>query len=312
VDFFFLLSGFILSHVHADEFTRGPAPYRTFLFKRIARVYPLHIFTLFVLLLPFFWPTAQLGQDARTVSSFASNLLLVQAWGLTDHLSWNYPSWSISDEWAAYLLFPVIVAFFYRASLALVAAVAVLAIFGLDWLTTFGPPERVHDFGANAGWMRCLVEFSTGVVVYRIFKMRPYMMRSDLVFGALAMGVLVAMHFGVRDIVIVFLFCGLLCATALNAGAAKRVLSLQPLYYLGVISYSIYMTQALVQLGFMDKMAFRSFVDGLTPWAAVPVFLLSCASVIAVASVTYYFVEVPGRSLGRLLSRRMAANSAPA
>src|SRR5205823_14590445 len=29
VDFFFLLSGFILSHVHAEEFIRGPAPYRT-------------------------------------------------------------------------------------------------------------------------------------------------------------------------------------------------------------------------------------------------------------------------------------------
>src|SRR5882724_4992502 len=85
VDFFFLLSGFILSHVHAEEFIRGPAPYRTFLVKRIGRVYPLHVITLFVLLLPFFWPEAQLMASTRTPSSFVSNLLMVHAWGLTDH-----------------------------------------------------------------------------------------------------------------------------------------------------------------------------------------------------------------------------------
>jgi peptidoglycan/LPS O-acetylase OafA/YrhL len=211
VDFFFLLSGFILSHVHAEEFAHGPAPYRAFLFKRIARIYPLHVVTLFIVALPFFWPTLPLARESRTVSSFVSNLLLIQAWQWKDHLSWNFPAWSISDEWAAYLLFPLIVAFFYRASLALAAAVAVLAIFGLDFLTTFGPPRRVHDFGVDVGWARCLVEFSTGVVIYRVFKMRPSIMRSDLVFAVLVVGVLVAMHFGVPDFVTVLLFCGL-CA----------------------------------------------------------------------------------------------------
>src|SRR5258706_7372396 len=118
------------------------------------------------------------------------------------------------------------------------------------------------------------------------------------------------MHFGVPDFLIVFLFCGLLLATALNAGTAKRLLSLRPVYYLGLISYSIYMTQALVQLGFMDKAPFKSFVAGLPSWAAFVVFLLSCASVIAVASISYRFVELPGRSLVQWTSRRLATNSA--
>jgi peptidoglycan/LPS O-acetylase OafA/YrhL len=313
VDFFFLLSGFILSHVHAEEFARGSAPYHAFLLKRIARVYPLHVVTLFILLLPLFWPRAQVLQTTRTPASFVSNLLMVQAWGASDHLSWNYPSWSISDEWAAYLLFPVIVAVFYRGSLILAATVAALAIFGLDWLTTFaGPPDRAHDFGVNVGWLRCLVEFSTGVVVYRIFKMRPYAMRSDLAFGVLATAVLIAMHFGIPDMIIVFLFCGLLCATALNTGKAKRVLSLRPIYYLGLISYSIYMTQALVQLGFMDKEPFRNFVASLPPWSAFVVFVLCCASVIGVAAVSYRFVELPGRSMVKWSSRRLLVPSGPA
>ncbi len=312
VDFFFLLSGFILSHVHAEDFARGLAPYRTFLFKRIARVYPLHVTTLVILLLPLFWPVAEPMRSTRTVSSFASNLLMIQAWGRTDHLSWNYPSWSISTEWAAYLLFPLIVAIFYRGRLVLVAPAATLAIFGLDWLTSFGPPERIHDFGTNLGWLRCLVEFSTGVVIYRIFKMRPHIMRTDRAFAALAAGVLVAMHFGVPDFLIVFLFCGLLCATALNAGTARRVLSLQPIYYLGLISYSIYMTHALVQLGILDKLPFRSFLAGLSPPAALAVFVLSCAGVIAVASVSYFFVEVPGRSLVRWTSRHWQMKPGPA
>ena len=35
--------------------------------------------------------------------TFVSNGLLVHAWGVLDELTWNYPSWSISAEWAAYL-----------------------------------------------------------------------------------------------------------------------------------------------------------------------------------------------------------------
>src|ERR1051326_813364 len=54
VDFFFLLSGFVLCHVYAEDFLQGRVRFREFLGKRIARIYPLHLFCLLVLLIPFF------------------------------------------------------------------------------------------------------------------------------------------------------------------------------------------------------------------------------------------------------------------
>src|SRR5262249_14639016 len=38
---------------------------------------------------------------------FALNLFLVHTWSPNFQLSWNYPSWSISSEWFAYLCFPL-------------------------------------------------------------------------------------------------------------------------------------------------------------------------------------------------------------
>src|SRR5258708_12529385 len=78
VDFFFLLSGFILSHVHAEDFARGLTPYRTFLFKRIARVYPLHVTTLVILLLPLFSPVPHPLRSPSTASSSPRHFLILQ------------------------------------------------------------------------------------------------------------------------------------------------------------------------------------------------------------------------------------------
>jgi peptidoglycan/LPS O-acetylase OafA/YrhL len=33
---------------------------------------------------------------------------MVHAWGTTPTVGWNFPSWSISAEWLAYLLFPLV------------------------------------------------------------------------------------------------------------------------------------------------------------------------------------------------------------
>jgi len=103
------------------------------------------------------------------------------------------------------------------------------------------------------------------------------------------------MHFGVADVVIVFCFCGLLCVAAQNEGWPKKLLAWKPLYFLGPVSYSIYMTQALVQFAFEQRPVIL-FVRGLSPWVAFLLYLAECLIVIGVATITYRIVEVPGRA----------------
>src|SRR5690242_12560766 len=45
VDFFFILSGFVLMHVYQDAFSNGIDASLPFYFRRLARIYPLHAAT---------------------------------------------------------------------------------------------------------------------------------------------------------------------------------------------------------------------------------------------------------------------------
>jgi peptidoglycan/LPS O-acetylase OafA/YrhL len=252
-----------------------------------------------VLLIPF------LGASGTRVS-FATNLLLLHAWGTDSELTWNYPSWSISAEWAAYLAFPAILAVFYRVALLYAVLLAGAGIFGLDALAAYlhpGPGHSFNDMSYSFGWLRCMLLFSMGVVIYRIYTARLSFLTSDWAFAAIAACVLAAMHFGAADIVIVFCFCGLLCVAAQNEGWPKKLLSRKPLYFLGLVSYSIYMTQALVQFAF-EQRPIILFVRGLSPEVAFLVYLAECVTVIAVATITYRIVELPGRAFVQSLVPR--------
>lgn len=110
VDLFFVLSGFVMAMAYADWFTGrwSARTYLAFVARRIARLWPLHAAVL----------CAMLAADALSGAwwvwprMIAANALLVQAWGLS--VSLNVPSWSISTEFAAYLLFPVLLAAAHR------------------------------------------------------------------------------------------------------------------------------------------------------------------------------------------------------
>lgn len=126
VDLFFMLSGFVLTHVYHAEFARfDPGRYRDFLAARIARLYPLHVLVLFA-----FVTTAIAGrlfefvqtghferlplEGAHSMLALLANLVMLQ--GLdAGELSWNYPSWSISVEFLAYLVFPLAIGPIWRA-----------------------------------------------------------------------------------------------------------------------------------------------------------------------------------------------------
>src|SRR5262249_48688850 len=135
VDFFFVLSGFIITHVYLANLAHPTAAAtRVFLWHRFVRIYPVHVAVLAGLMVllaigrvagiplnnPEDWSSADL----------LWNLTLLHAWGFVDHPSWNVPSWSISAEWFAYLLFPLLapaLMWLSDRSTALLAAVAALA-----------------------------------------------------------------------------------------------------------------------------------------------------------------------------------------
>lgn len=113
VDLFFTLSGFVIALNYTGAFaTLTARDYGRFLGRRLARIYPLHVVTLLLFLanplaILLFSHSGAPGQRYDPVYYLLS-LLLLQNWGFVNHLAWNIPAWSISAEWGAYLLFPLL------------------------------------------------------------------------------------------------------------------------------------------------------------------------------------------------------------
>jgi peptidoglycan/LPS O-acetylase OafA/YrhL len=170
VDLFFILSGFILAHVYGPQVENKTFHWRSFLWARLARVYPLHLFCLAAMI--GVWAVglklgAEIEAKAFDVSQIPAHIALVQAWGTVSSDGWNFPSWSISAEWFAYLTFPIsfaIAALFKRAPIAGIA----LAM-GIFWILV----AYIHQIGMvlvdmtwQGGIVRIVPSFLMGVALW--------------------------------------------------------------------------------------------------------------------------------------------------
>src|SRR5947209_1862227 len=248
VDFFFVLSGFIITHVYLASLASPKlTAVQIFLWHRFIRLYPVHVTVLAGL--------AAVVSLASAVGFGFNNpqewqwddliwqLTLLQAWGVTTTPRWNVPSWSISAEWFAYLLFPLLapaLIWVRDRAIALLIAVAALAATALlftiaDWTlnTWVGAPALTRVFG----------EFLCGAALCRAIALshKLPLPRGDI----LATGAFVAFLFGasagLQDFVLVALLALTIFGTALSRGHVTRILGSRPLVWLGEISYSLYM-----------------------------------------------------------------------
>ena len=145
---FFMLSGFVLAYNYADRFrTLRWAGVLRFLALRLARIYPVHVATLLLVAL-MVWGGRRIGYQLTdagySAHDFVLNLVLAQTWVPEFRLTWNYPSWSISSEWFAYLLFPFGAAWVLRGLTTPVRAVtfglvSLAGSIALLWFWRTGP-----------------------------------------------------------------------------------------------------------------------------------------------------------------------------
>src|SRR5579875_1569838 len=119
VDLFFVLSGFIMSYTYLKSFRqRGMRAFGGFLSKRIARIVPLNVTVLLAIVVAGSASAALLGrniiyQNYDLPADLLANIFMLQGLGVGKTL--NGPAWSVSTEFAAYLLFPFFIfAVFHR------------------------------------------------------------------------------------------------------------------------------------------------------------------------------------------------------
>jgi peptidoglycan/LPS O-acetylase OafA/YrhL len=293
VDVFFMLSGFVLTH--SNYATNDEVNARTFVIKRFARLYPLHLVTLVLV-------GALYAQQGKAFDAWGvlRNVLLMHGDNYQQPM-FNGPSWSVAVEFWCSLIFLVIMTRVNRARateryLWLGASALTLGAMAslLHWVA-FGDPTGTWWPGYG-NYFRGVAGFCVGILAYKLLP----------VFRGLS-GVTVELIGWTAAAGLAFFFLtnwppqlGLgvyLFGFGLIASLAARpklfsLLSSRVCVWLGAISYSIYLLHVVIY-AVLIEFAGPAFVKGLTGKA----FLIP--AVIICAWATYTYLERPAQRLIR-------------
>ena len=306
VDFFFVLSGFVLTWSWRREVGA-----RRFWWNRVARIWPLHLTTL-VLALVFVADQVSRPGLLATIA----NLLLVQAWVPDQHVYFGYNAvaWSLSCEVFFYLCFPLLArgvnALSARARTGLVMAVVLaLTVYpgvlsltvaprdfsGWEWTTYVAPLWRLGEFvvgivaamALRDGWRP------------RVRGWQALAMAAALAGGLLALG----LHDGhlpnrpfVEVVGMLVVAAVILTVAADELRGRGRLLRSPVMVALGAASYALYLCHALLFGWLVARMP--QVGDGImrvVGWSSY------VALALAVAFALHHLVEVPSE---RWLRRR--------
>lgn len=309
VDLFFMISGFVMTHVYRHGLLRDlRGNYFRFIGARIARLYPLHI-----LILLLFLATALSSRTAdyvatgdfnpipftgaRSIGAFFANLLMLQGVKASE-LSWNYPAWTISVEFIAYLLFPLLLPAIWQASPGLKAILAAVLLGLLSYLMLL-TNDYFNQWDGPTTLLRCLPEFTLGIMLYSLFCSDRFrwLIASDVAALGVLAAVLVLLQAGFSDFLIVIVFAMLLLAAVGNEGHVTRIVNGRALLWLGELSYSLYLAHGFVQFG-ATRLLTAAGVTDRGSVSHVHSLLLIAVMVLAsfaIAAMTYLTIERTAR-----------------
>ncbi|MGL4488062.1 MAG: acyltransferase family protein [Rhizobiaceae bacterium] len=333
VDFFFVLSGFVIAHAYGQKLSEGQGLGK-FLITRFGRLAPLHLFILAVLvlleILRVYLPAFSNGNPPfsgrNTVEGALINLFLLQGFGLTSELTWNTPSWSISTELCAYVAFGIAMTCFGRNGLKVMAALAMVCPFAL-WIWS----PTLLDVTNGYAILRCLYGFAFGVMTYQIFIQRfadkgavisprtwSFCEAGTLlaIFGLIILGGNNSFSFFAPII-----FAAAILVFVHEGGVISRLLRTRPFTMIGALSYSIYMVHMTVQavlyaishithryLGWNEIPKLETAgveVYDLALWQDAAFLGLMLTLTVAASFMTYRFVELPANRWFRSLAQKL-------
>ncbi|MGV3556090.1 MAG: acyltransferase family protein [Croceibacterium sp.] len=253
VDFFFVLSGFVLASAYARPLA-GTFSLSRFMILRLGRIYPVHAAVLLVLLayeLALATGAAAIGVDRQAFTYpqqswewFWKTALLIQAWFPDAPSAWNAQSWSISVELWLYV------------GLALVMRLAGMR--GLYWIVGAGLAaiavliSGFDEFVEPLSWemLHGIAGFGIGVGAWRMHERlrQPlgkleghWLSLAEIITSTAAIAFVSSYARAVDYLPVLLVFAALVLVFAQDRGLVSRLLARRPFVALGILSYSLYM-----------------------------------------------------------------------
>jgi peptidoglycan/LPS O-acetylase OafA/YrhL len=300
VDFFFIISGFVIAINYADRID-SLGTYLQFLRRRLARIYPLHLLTLAIFAvagtLALRYGLEFDRPDYFSPKWLPENLLLIHAWGTVPHRTFNGPSWSISAEFFVYLLFPLFAFLAHRVRLALnlLLLAAFIVILGAAREAYGLSPwyDGMQDFGN----LRAVPCFFAGVLLAEAVRKGwiPGLRHGlALSFAALGATMLVLQFHGTGVVADAMFVLTVAMIVTADRGQPGNLLTGPVFRMLGDASYAFYMLHMGI-IAFVVIVARKTVgIEGIWGFVGAGAVLL-IATVLAV--LTFRYFENPARRL---------------
>ncbi len=311
VDFFFVLSGFVIAYNYHGLSTRQA--FWTYIKKRFIRLYPLMVYTTLLMFAFKVFFTLYLPQYVQNPESFyvsalktLDGLLLTNSFPvLTSSEGINVPSWSISAEFVAYFSFGILAVLVTGARRNYAFLTLMLLSYAL--LLVLG---KTIDTSGDYGFLRALLSFNVGFFVWHFSKSTLRLPNGlEFLFPLVLAALFYALHlqgeWSVEKQLIglscIPLFFGLSIFMFLKTdGLLSRWLSTRPLKFLGDISYSLYLNHWLIII-LVPKAFFSALKLPQSTTNQLLVFMGTIAIALAYSYFTYLYVE---KRVSRQLRKR--------
>lgn len=319
VEFFFVLSGFVLAHGYGHK---KDLKFTSFAKARFFRLYPLHFAMLIIML------TLEVGKlvaynyagitfnnipftGINAFHEIIPNLLLIQSWTrLTDPSSFNYPSWSISIEFYMYFLLFLSIIFFRTHKVLCWFFISIIMISLLQF-----------DSGLIRNEVfRGLACFFGGAFIYQLYTKISHIKINFMLGTVVETGLLLSVFFIVqsdleeRQLIAILTFFIVVLFFAFESGYVSSLFKQKVFQGVGKLSYSIYMIHAaflfclisiMIILQKITNIEMVPVIDGIRTITTGHVFLNNLISlaiiviVIMLSRLSYKHIELKGQQLGK-------------
>jgi peptidoglycan/LPS O-acetylase OafA/YrhL len=322
VEFFFVLSGFVIAHSCRQSKTFY---LRQFLIRRIFRIFPLHLFMLcgFLVYESLKYQAHLGGYVFEKVLFLSPDLFKIIIHNISLTMSWlnigsiNTPAWSISIEIGMYIFLGLLLSIliYHKSFILVISTIFIIAVLAL----LNGTGSGYH------GLYRGLSCFFGGVLTYQIFVRCAAKIQSQKKRGIftvfefsslMTVLILISLDFKYKYTASVFLFSIVIFIFSFEKGLLSNFFKQNLFSFLGKHSYSIYLSHFLILNFFVSIITLipdtkKYTYIGNDNWRMIDFqnmvlnnlyLVIVLFAVIFFSKYSYKYIEAPFNNFGRRIS----------
>ncbi|MBP6060688.1 MAG: acyltransferase [Candidatus Pacebacteria bacterium] len=308
VDFFFILSGFVLAHAYKIHLMDNWVDYLKFCKARIVRIFPIHVFILTIFSILYFILSAQniTLPGVYNFKALMAEFFLVQITPLFDpkyFFAWNYPTWTLVLEvWWFMVVVGLITLFskYNKYTIVKNRRTWLGLVFGFMFILSgivlyTHSPSFIDTPNFYNSLVRSGLEFVAGLFLYNAFILKPFALKKShltLAYTLLSVGIFM-WFLKIPSFIIVaywLILIPLILIVSIQKGTLLyRILNHYTLVYLGNISYSLYLVHGPIErviAVIYPKFQNTSFNPAFT-------YLIFIFTTLTLATLSYKYIEKP-------------------